>query len=98
MKLLALTLDVPEPPSVTGVRPTVMLVGGPYDGQDVRITAMELRSGSVLRGEQQYLRTDGHSSLGTGMRIPLFKWAANLATAEEPAQESSRTITLQAVA
>lgn len=52
----------------------VMLVGGPYDGQDIRVTGTELRSGIFSRGGQRCLRTVCDASTGIGATVPTFKF------------------------
>jgi hypothetical protein len=54
--------------------PIVILVGGPYGGQDIRVTEAELDAGSILRNGQRYLRAGTESILGMGGRLPTFKW------------------------
>ena len=65
---------IPAVPLQTTENPTVILVGGPYDGQDIRVTASELGAGSFLRNGQRYLRAGAESLLGIGVRVPTFKW------------------------
>lgn len=65
---------MPAVPLQTIENPTVILVGGLYDGQDIRITESELGAGSFLRNGQRYLRGSTESLLGIGVRVPTFKW------------------------
>lgn len=73
-KALLLARRIPTVPLQTTDNPTVILAGGPYDGQDIRITETEFGAGFFLRNGQRYLRADAESLLGTGARIPIFKW------------------------
>lgn len=73
-KALLLARRIPAVPLQSTENPTVILVGGPYDGQDIRITATEFGAGFFLRNGQRYLRADAESLLGTDARIPTFKW------------------------
>lgn len=65
---------MPAVPLQTIENPTVILVGGPYDGQDIRVTESELGAGSFLRNGHRYLRGGTESLLGIGVRVPTFKW------------------------
>ena len=62
--------DLPQ----TSACATVLLLGGPYDGQDIRVSAIELGGGSLLRGGHLYLREGLDTALGIGARLPTFRW------------------------
>ena len=80
-KALGLARRIPPVPSQTAENPTVILVGGPYDGQDIRVTESELGAGFFVRNGQRYLRAGADSLLGMGGRIPSFKWESEVLSA-----------------
>lgn len=61
-------------PVLSTASPTVVLVDGPYDGQDIRVTQSELSAGSFMRNGQRYHRAGAGSPLGVGIMLPTFKW------------------------
>ena len=66
----------PVVPALSAANPTVILVDGPYDGQDIRVTESELSAGSFLRNGQRYLRVGAESPLGLAISVPTFKWVS----------------------
>ena len=75
-KALVLARRTPTVPVLSAANPTVILVDGPYDGQDIRVTESELSAGSFLRNGQRYLRAGADSPLGLGISVPTFKWVS----------------------
>ena len=53
----------------------VMLLDGPYDGQDIRATSVELTQGVIVRSNHMYVRSGFTSTRGiTSATMPLFRW------------------------
>jgi len=53
----------------------VMLLDGPYDGQDIRATNEELTQGVIIRSNHMYVRSGFTSTRGiTSVTMPLFRW------------------------
>ena len=52
---------------------TVLLVGGPYHGQDIRASAAELQNGVLVRGADTYVASQTHEP-PLKSRLPLFLW------------------------
>ncbi|HEX7801758.1 MAG TPA: hypothetical protein VF471_03240 [Pseudoxanthomonas sp.] len=53
----------------------VMLLDGPYDGQDIRVTNAELTQGVIVRSNHMYVRSGFTSTRGiTSATMPLFRW------------------------
>ena len=66
----------PEPvPATSDDWQRVLLVDGPYDGQDIRASSAELRLGLIVRDKYQYARAGVSDRKGTSAaRMPLFRW------------------------
>lgn len=52
---------------------TVLLVGGPYHGQDIRASAAELQEGILVRGADTYVASEEQEP-PVKSRLPLFLW------------------------
>lgn len=53
----------------------VMLLDGPYDGQDIRATNAELTQGVIVRSNHVYVRSGLNSTRGiASVTMPLFRW------------------------
>ncbi len=52
---------------------TVLLLGGPYSGQDIRATTEELQAGVIVRGADMYVAST-EKEPAVKSRLPLFLW------------------------
>lgn len=66
----------PEPvPEANDDWQRVLLIDGPYDGQDIRASGAELRQGLIVRDKHQYARSGVSDRKGTASApMPLFRW------------------------
>jgi len=55
-------------------RIVVMLVGGPYDGQDIFANRVEVVRGLLVRSEQMYVRSGFDNPWRSSIDVPLFRW------------------------
>lgn len=55
-------------------RIVVMLVGGPYDGQDIFANRVEVVRGLLVRNEQMYVRSGFDYPWRRSIAVPLFRW------------------------
>lgn len=71
-------------------RCVVMLLDGPYDGQDILAANAELTQGVIVRGSHMYVRFGLTSMQGSvSATMPLFRWWEEV---REPPRESRRLL------
>jgi hypothetical protein len=52
----------------------VMLLDGPYDGQDIRATSNEMEQGVIVRSKNKYVSVAVTNARGLASTLPLFRW------------------------
>ena len=57
-------------------RIVVMLVEGPFDGQDILANRVEVARGLLVRNEQIYVKSGCGNPWQNSTAIPLFRWLA----------------------
>lgn len=51
-----------------------LLIDGPYDGQDIRVSHDELTLGVLIRNQHRYVKAEATRGRGTASSLPLFRW------------------------